>query len=501
MYSSVCTTRLSQGVTNVTGRFGVAGALCLGLFAGTAFAQVEGGSATTYNDMRWYVQGEGGFITSDSSDIDSGIAGYLSVGKPLTEFFSVEFDVGYANLDAAPAPDYERLLFGVKGLAYLRSGPDAESMGGLRPFLLAGLYAHSIDFIDAQSLNDTTSDGVSYQLGAGFTYPLSRVFTLVTSARYGIDEFQGDVRDDTYYTWTGTVGLRAKFGEFPPDSDGDSVPDHIDQCPGTAPGVTVNASGCPIDSDGDGVPDPQDRCPGTPAGVAVDQNGCPLDSDGDGVPDYMDQCPNTPKGERVDKRGCPFTDSDGDGVPDHMDRDPNTPAGVAVDEYGRPLDSDGDGVPDHMDRCPNTPAGATVLPNGCALVGDRRLAYPGEPADAEGYATERTQNFILRGVNFEFDSARLKPESRSILNQAAEVLKAYPDVNVDVEGHTDSIGTDAYNLGLSERRANSVKAYLVQQGIAPSRMTPVGYGETVPIDTNDTEEGRANNRRVEFRVR
>ncbi|MEQ9010927.1 OmpA family protein [Algiphilus sp.] len=483
------------------GRIWVFGALCLGMFAGTAIAQSGGASAASYNDLRWYFQGEGGFIASDSSGVDNGVAGYLSVGKPLSEWFSLELDVGYASLDASPSPDYERLLVGVKGVAYLLPGPDANSLGGIRPFLQAGLYGHSIDFIDSQSLNETTSDSISYQLGGGFTYPLSRLFTLVASARYGIDEFQGDVRDDTYYTWTGTLGLRVSFGEFPPDSDNDSVPDHIDECPGTAPGVTVDRFGCPLDSDGDGVPDPQDRCPGTPEGVAVDRNGCPLDSDGDGVPDYMDQCPNTAKGERVDKRGCPFTDSDGDGVPDHMDRDPNTAPGVAVDQFGRPLDSDGDGVPDHLDRCPNTPPGAKVLPNGCALEGDRRLAYPGEPADADGFATERTQNFVLRGVNFEFDSSRLKPESRSILNQAAEVLNAYPNVSVDVEGHTDSVGTDAYNLGLSERRANAVKAYLTQQGISPQRMTAVGYGETVPIDTNETEDGRANNRRVEFRVR
>ena len=78
---------------------------------------------------------------------------------------------------------------------------------------------------------------------------------------------------------------------------------------------------------------------------------------------------------------------------------------------------------------------------------------------------------------------------------------AYPDTDVDVEGHTDSVGPDAYNLALSERRANSVKRYLTQQGVPGERMTPVGYGETIPIDTNDTEEGRSNNRRVEFRVR
>lgn len=89
------------------------------------------------------------------------------------------------------------------------------------------------------------------------------------------------------------------------DSDGDGVPDNLDQCPGTPAGAPVDAKGCPLYSDGDGVPDYLDKCPGTPSGVKVDPDGCPLDSDGDGVPDYLDKCPNTPKGAKVDADGCP----------------------------------------------------------------------------------------------------------------------------------------------------------------------------------------------------
>ena len=196
--------------------------------------------------------------------------------------------------------------------------------------------------------------------------------------------------------------------------------------------------------------------------------------------------------------GCPFTDSDGDGVPDYLDKCPNTPRGQKVGPDGCPLDSDGDGIPDDQDECPNTPAGAKVLPNGCALKGDCRKPRAGEQVDEHGCALDH--NFILKGVKFEFDSDRLTQAAKEILNEVGETLKAYPEVNVEVQGHTDYIGTDAYNLSLSEKRAIAVKTYLIGRGVDAKRMTPVGYGKTRPIDTNETEAGRENNRRVELKV-
>lgn len=477
------------------------------LTAGAQEAEQERDWASFWDD-RWYVTGQGGVMFADESDFDTGWAAYLSVGKPLLPYLSIELELGLAELDAtgdlAPiTPDYERLTYGITGLLYLRRGPNATDVGGFRPFLLASVQGNRIEFADAVTFNRRTSNSYGFQVGGGFTYPLGHRFELISSVRYGIDDFKGEVRDETFYTWTATAGLRLKLGQFPPDSDGDGVPDHVDECPGTPRGVQVDSRGCPVDTDGDGVPDYRDRCPGTPNGVVVDEHGCPLDSDGDGVPDYLDECPNTPPGVQVNSKGCPLDGAagrSGEAPPCTFGNGP-FPPGIPVDEWGCPLDSDGDGVPDYLDECPQTPAGLKVLPNGCALVGDRRLARPGEPADAEGFAVERTQAFILRGVNFEFDKATLTPEAKRILDEVAEVLLAYPDVDVDVEGHTDSIGTAAYNLGLSERRANSVRDYLMQRNVPGRRMTPVGYGLTVPIDTNDTEEGRANNRRVELRVR
>lgn len=206
------------------------------------------------------------------------------------------------------------------------------------------------------------------------------------------------------------------------------------------------------DFDGDGVPDDMDKCPNTPRGAAVDKNGCPKDSDGDGVLDYMDVCPNTPKGAAVDKKGCP-------------------------------LDSDGDGVPDYLDQCPDTPAGLKVDADGCAIV-------------AEG-----KKLLVLEGINFEFGSSKIAEESKQLLDMTAlRAMNENPNLKVRIEGHTDSVGPEAYNMDLSLKRAEAVMNYLVSRGVEAYRMEALGKGEDYPVASNDTEEGRAHNRRIEFIV-
>ncbi len=255
------------------------------------------------------------------------------------------------------------------------------------------------------------------------------------------------------------------------DSDGDGVPNDIDECPGTPEGVKVDSRGCPLDSDGDGVPDYLDKCPGTPKGLEVDCDGCPPDSDGDGVPDYRDKCPGTPRGVKVDSDGCPL-DSDGDGVPDYRDRCPGTPLGVKVDKDGCPLDSDGDGVPDYRDKCPGTPQGALVDEDGCWTIGD---------------------------TLFDFDKYNVKAEYHSVLDQVATVFKKNPSLKVEIQGHTDNFGTRSYNQKLSDRRARAVMNYLVKSGIDQKRLSAVGYDFSRPRASNETAAGRALNRRVQFR--
>jgi len=228
----------------------------------------------------------------------------------------------------------------------------------------------------------------------------------------------------------------------------------------------------PPDSDGDGGIDSLDKCPGTPKGVKVDAVGCPLDSDGDGVPDYLDKCPGTPKGVKVDEVGCPL-DTDGDGVPDYKDKCPDTPKGVKVDEVGCPLDADGDGVPDYLDKCPGTPKGAPVNAVGC---------------------------WIIKGLLFDYDKWDIKAQYHDELNVAVKVLDMNPSMKVQIQGHTDSMGSDAYNQTLSEKRAGAVRDYMVSKGISADRLTVKGFGESKPVATNDTAEGRAQNRRVQLDI-
>lgn len=281
--------------------------------------------------------------------------------------------------------------------------------------------------------------------------------------------------------WLGGLGR-------PADSDGDGVPDRRDRCPDTPRGATVDEHGCPKDSDGDGVLDGIDRCPDTPRGATVDAKGCPLDSDGDGVFDGIDRCPDTPRGATVDASGCP-RDSDGDGVFDGIDRCPDTPRGAKVDANGCPLDSDGDGVFDGIDRCPDTPRGTEVDATGCPRP---------EPARAAPLFPDERRSLVLEGVNFAYDKAELTTESHAVLDQVAASLRDWPEVRVEIGGHTDSRGSDAYNQRLSQARAEAVRAYLQSKGVADSRMNARGYGEGKPIASNETEAGRAQNRRVEL---
>jgi len=171
----------------------------------------------------------------------------------------------------------------------------------------------------------------------------------------------------------------------------------------------------------------------------------------------------------------PPADSDRDGVTDANDRCPGTPAGTRVDAVGCEIDSDGDGVVDRLDQCPGTPAGAKVDARGCEIV------------------------ITLKGVNFETDSAKLTADSTAILDEAAAVLKQRPGAVVEVQGHTDSRGKDAYNQRLSERRARAVQDYLVGAGVSASVLSAKGYGEVEPVASNDTDEGRAQNRRVDLK--
>jgi len=259
-----------------------------------------------------------------------------------------------------------------------------------------------------------------------------------------------------------------------PDRDGDEIIDPDDDCPDT-PGLAA-FRGCP-DTDGDGIKDDEDACPDV-AGPLVNQ-GCP-DTDMDGILDFLDQCPEVygPK----ENNGCPWPDTDNDGL---LDKDDDCPylAGP-IKNKGCPFqDTDNDGVLDKDDECPNTPG--PVANKGCPEI-------------------EKEVEEILKMAfdNLEFETGKdiIKDASYPSLTELAEVLKKKPTWGLQISGHTDNVGDDQKNMILSKKRAEAVKNFMISQGIDAARLNVLFFGETMPIATNDTPEGRQKNRRVEMKI-
>lgn len=214
------------------------------------------------------------------------------------------------------------------------------------------------------------------------------------------------------------------------------------------------------------------------------------DTDDDGVPDSRDACADTPKGARVDAKGCPI-DSDGDAVYDGLDQCEGTTKGCKVDEKGCPVDSDGDGVCDGLDQCADTPRGLEVDVNGCPI----------EVIEKETELLD-TGKIRLQDVNFETGKADLLPGADTTLDVVGIVLRRWPELRIEIGGHTDARGGAADNRKLSEARAQAVLDYLAKKfpELKPEQFTVQGYGEDRPIAPNTTPEGMAKNRRVEFVV-
>jgi len=265
-----------------------------------------------------------------------------------------------------------------------------------------------------------------------------------------------------------SAGVKFMFGGT--DTDGDGIYDKDDECP-EEPGL-VEFNGCP-DTDGDGIEDRQDACPNE-AGLAQ-FDGCP-DSDGDGVADPDDDCPEV--AGLAEMNGCP--DADGDGVRDDKDNCPEE-AGPAENDGCPWADTDGDGVLDKDDDCPEEAGPAAS--NGC----------PEPTAEVISELNEYSKTVL-----FDLNKATIRPESEEALQSIVDIMNEYSTTIFHVEGHTDSSGSDSYNMKLSKERAASVATWLEQNGVPSKRITSEGYGETQPIATNSTAAGRQDNRRVEI---
>ena len=249
------------------------------------------------------------------------------------------------------------------------------------------------------------------------------------------------------------------------------------------------------DSDGDGIPDASDACPTQPEdGIgAAPADGCPdsdNDSDGDGVVDAADRCPEEPEDRdgHLDDDGCPDVDNDGDGILDASDRCPDAAEDIDEfeDEDGCPdCDNDGDGVPEcpqAVDKCPLEPAKTA---DGC-------------PKAYKNVVVTDDKIEIKQTIYFATGKATIKPVSHALLDEVAEALSDNPTIEIRIEGHTDSRGKDAYNLALSQSRAEAVREYLIGKNIEEARLVAEGFGERMPIADNRTNAGREQNRRVEF---
>ncbi len=276
-------------------------------------------------------------------------------------------------------------------------------------------------------------------VGVGLFHAINSSIGLRADVRYRIDNDDRAATVDRFGDWILNIGLSIPFGK-----GSEPAPAPVVE-PEPQPEPMPEPEPVPVDSDNDGVVDGQDNCPATPAGRTVNGAGCELDSDGDGVVDGDDRCPNTVAGVPVGPGGCP-------------------------------LDSDNDGIIDANDSCPDTDTGVKVDGTGCELA----------------------EVIVLKGVTFKTGSAYLAPDSLAILDEVAETLKRYPALQVEVAGYTDNRGAVDLNTRLSQARAESVKAYLVSKGVNGDNLGAKGYGPRDPIASNDSAEGRAQNRRVEM---
>ncbi len=235
------------------------------------------------------------------------------------------------------------------------------------------------------------------------------------------------------------------------------------------------------DLDYDQVKTASDQCHNSNRKQGVSPIGCELDTDRDGVFDHNDQCPDTPSNRPVNFLGC-AADSDDDGVIDPNDKCPLTPLGTRVDETGCKIDNDfdKDGVVNAKDQCPDTPAGSKVNQNGCV-----------------------PEAIALANIVFDSGSYAIRDDQVEFLQQDIKALK---DLEADevllITGHTDAIGKESDNMTLSWNRASSVKNYLVSESpqFEANRIFLLGAGESQPVASNATADGRQQNRRIHLEV-
>jgi outer membrane protein OmpA-like peptidoglycan-associated protein len=416
-------------------------------------------------------------VANAPSERNSALFG-IRIGVMFTDIIGIEGEVGVIPSES------RQEVFDVWNLAYrahliFQFGASNPSRK-LIPFVLGGGGAMSVVSTGNSNVISKDTDAELYA-GIGAKYRVDNGWGLRIDGRILFPP--SSANDGPTVDWEVLLSIYKEFGRKeapkntgPKDTDGDGIPDDVDKCPNEPEDKDgfQDADGCPDpDNDNDGIPDAQDKCPNEPEDKDgfQDADGCPdPDNDNDGIPDAQDKCPNEPE----DKDGF----QDADGCPDP--------------------DNDQDGIPDSQDKCPDQP--------------ETKNGYQ----DADGCPDEipeKVKKFtgVIQGINFKVNSADLLAASNSTLDKAVAVLKEFPELKMEIQGHTDDQpmghgGKFADNTALSQARAESVKAYFVKAGIDDNRLIAKGYGATMPIDDPKDLKGaklnaaRTKNRRVEFKL-
>lgn len=436
-------------------------------------------------------------VSFGASVVDTKVSAASSIKDQFSEYFN-----GNDNWNILPSVSFinvskyvgNNFSFGVTGSVnkikkfvnprvYPSQDYIVTNPGDLSYYAVDAVVKYSfMDLIKSKSLEPSVSIGGGYTFlgnasagtingGLGLTYWVSeRVgISYQTAYKHSFDDARTpdfDVASHSQHFF----GITFKFGGK--DTDGDGIYDREDSCPEVAGLKQFN--GCP-DTDGDGIIDGNDACPDA-FGLAA-MNGCP-DTDGDGVADKDDACPEVAGLKAL--QGCP--DTDADGITDAKDKCPTVKG--PKDNGGCPWpDTDGDSVLDKDDKCPTVKG--TVANNGCPEVSEEAMNQLGDYA---------------KTILFNSGKSSFQEQTLPVLKSIAALLVQYPTAKFSIEGHTDSTGSSKMNQKLSENRANTVKDYLVENGIAADRLTAAGFGSTKPIDSNATRKGKANNRRVEVNL-
>ena len=403
-----------------------------------------------------------GYLPLDRVAFIGGLrAGYFPIPFVGLEVEGGVMPVGFRDLD------HSALLY------HFRAQAVGQYPWRLTPFLLAGYGLMGISSDDTQVGDDV--DG-TFHAGVGLKFYIIDALTVRLEGRIDVGGKRGDGGLSPHFEALAGLAWQLWYHDDRPprDSDGDGVPDKDDKCPEVK---GAEANGCPPDQDGDGVFDHLDKCPDV---AAKTKDGCPLDTDKDGIWDHKDKCP---KLAGVAPTGCP-PDRDGDGVYDVKDKCPDVPAKT---EDGCLPDEDKDGIPDRDDKCPREP--------------ETKNGYQDQDGcpDALPRKIKRFKG-IIEGIRFELDSDKIRKSSHRTLDAAGKVLQEYEDLRLLIRGHADETGTDEYNLDLSRRRAEMVKAYLVDKGIPEARLRTEGVGSREPLAEGRGASARAKNRRIEFRI-